>query len=500
MDIINGGWSTQARYLISVLDSWLARIDPQLAQYALDRGDLSILENIIVTRYQPTAPDLIWTWYGPTAVLFLEGLVDSDRLVTILAGGAQTMPRPPAGTAPPCSRQWVNILQQVWAGQVAMFTTLAPGAVLLDLGDPPHRSVGSPKTEQAIRGPQEAFVEEASLKLAQLRGRLPSPALHVELHHVGRRIPTRCDLIYLDGVASPDVVTTVRERLADTLVDTVSNAARLGSFLRDHPWALFPTIRYSERVDWVALQVQSGKVAISVAGDPFVLTVPAILADFYRTSEDYTTVWYDASFIRLIRFLAWGFGVLLPGAYIALTEVNPDLISPTLFDIVSGSHTGLPFTPFVEVVVMILVIEVLREAALRLPKVLAGTIGTLGAIVVGTAVVKAGFVSPQIIVLMTFTALSLFSVPSYELLATWRLVSWAMLLGAFLLGVYGMVLVTVLLVAELVSLSSLGTPYLVPLSPWRPKDWANALWRVPWRTLRRRLTEGRPVDLRWTEE
>lgn len=495
----SSGWGSKAAHVVADIDRWLARIEPQLAQQALDRGDLATLEQV-VNHYQKTAPDLTLTWHGETAVLFLDGLVDRNRLTTMLTAQSLTNPLPPVGASAQYTTQWTHILEQVWAGQVAVLTTGKPIVALLDLAQPPQRSVDTPQTEQAIRGPQEAFVEAASTKLAQLRSRLPSPALHVETHQVGVRIPTRCDLIYLDGVASPTVLDTVRARIADLPVDTVTNATRLGSFLRDHPWALFPTIRYSERVDWVALQVESGKIAISVAGDPFVLTVPATLADFYRTSEDYTAAWYDASFIRLIRALAWSFGVFLPAAYIALTEVNPDLISPTFFDIVAGSHTGLPFTPFVEVVVMVLVIEVLREAAVRLPKVLATTIGTVGAIVVGTAVVKAGFVSPQIIVLMTFTALSLFSVPDYGLLATWRLVSWAMLVAAFVLGIYGMVLVTILLVTELGSLRSFGTPYLAPWSPWRPKDWTNVLWRVPWQALRRRLTEGQPVDLRWTDE
>jgi spore germination protein KA len=372
--------------------------------------------------------------------------------------------------------------------------------MLIDFSKPPHRDIGSPVTEQTIRGPQEAFVELEAIKIAQIRERLATSDLTVESLYIGQRFPVHCDLIYCQNLASPRVVGRVRERLRSLSLDSATNATRIGSLIRDNPWALFPTVRYSERADWVSLQLQSGKVAVSIEGDPFIITLPATLSDFYRTSEDYNAAWYDASFIRLIRLLAWAFGVMLPGWYIALTEVNPDLISPTLFNIIAGSHTGLPFTPFVEVVVMILVIEVLREAAVRLPKVLATTLGTVGAIVVGTAVVKAGFVSPQIIVLMTFTALSLFSVPTYELLATWRFMSWAVLVGAFVLGIYGIMLVTLAMSVELVSLTSFGTPYLTPLSPWRPKDWQNFTWRVPWRTLRRRLTESRAHDLRWTDD
>lgn len=111
-------------------------------------------------------------------------------------------------------------------------------------------------------------------------------------------------------------------------------------------------------MDLAALHLQNGKVVVLVAGDPFAMSVPAALVDFYQTTADYTLPWYDASFMRLIRLLAWAFGVFLRGLYSALTEVNPDLLPPALFDIVAGSHTGMPFTPILEVAVMILVIEI----------------------------------------------------------------------------------------------------------------------------------------------
>lgn len=484
--------------LHAVLVAWHHHIQSQVAQQALNLTDIRTLARLF-REHATHAPDLVVQETGSRLVVWIDGLVDSQELTTFLKSDSpDTLDNIGHSSRP--VQLWSRVISGVWRGQTAIVTAKKPGAVLIDFAKPPHRDIESPVTEQTIRGPQDAFVELENVKIAQIRERLATPDLVVERLSIGLRFPTCCDLIYCESLASPEVITRVRDRLRSLTLDSATNATRLGSLIRDHPWALFPTVRYSERVDWVALQLQSGKVALSIQGDPFVLTVPATLSDFYRTSEDYNAAWYDASFIRIIRLLAWAFGVMLPGWYIALTEVNPDLISPTLFNIIAGSHTGLPFTPFVEVVVMILVIEVLREAAVRLPKVLATTLGTVGAIVVGTAVVKAGFVSPQIIVLMTFTALSLFSVPTYELLATWRFMSWGVLVGAFVLGIYGVMLVTLAMSVELVSLTSFGTPYLSPLSPWRPKDWENFTWRVPWRALRRRLTEGRATDLRWTDD
>lgn len=125
---------------------------------------------------------------------------------------------------------------------------------------------------------------------------------------------------------------------------------------------------------------------------------------------------------------------------------------------------------------------------MRLPKTLGTTIGTVGAIVVGTAVVKAGLVSPQVIVVMTLTALAFFSTPVYELSGAWRLAGFAMILAAAVLGLFGILLVTVFLVAELISMQSFGVPYLDPVAPLRAADLGATVPRPPWRTWTHRLT------------
>lgn len=496
-------WDRQADHVLDVLSHWIPTVQELVGQAAIDRGDVAVLKGLMA-QVQKRAPDLVVQEtpgsHGSCLVIYLDCLVDTERLTTVLTTGQLPGVLQGSGVATRQVETWEELIRGYLTGEVVVVEHGAPGVVLVDLKKPPHRAVGSPKTEETIRGPQEAFVETPSVQLAQLRQRLPTPQLAIEQITIGDRMPTTCYMVYVDGLASPTVLDTVKQRLRAIQIDAPTNATRIGSLIRDHNWSFLPTIRYTERVDFAALQLQSGKVALLVAGDPFVITVPTTLADFYRTSYDYTSPWYDASFVRIIRLVAWAFGIFLPGLYIALTEVNPDLISPSLLDIVAGSHTGLPFTPFVEVMVMVLVIEILREAALRLPSVLASTIGTVGAIVVGTSVVKAGFVSAQIIVVMTMTALSLFSGPAYELIASWRMMNWLMLISAFVLGIYGMLLSALWLSIEMVSLTSFGTPYFAPFSPWRPKDWVNFLWRTPWIYLRRRLTESRSQDLRWMDQ
>ncbi len=453
-----------------------------------------------------TSPDVIVRRFrigGTRAglVCYLDNLVDvsiidRDILRPVLQGADPAQDGLPVSHAA-ATQDWETLITGILAGHTAVCLEDLPEVWMVDTVKVPQRSIERPQTEMAIRGPQEAFNEVLATQLSQLRRRLATPHLVFDQLTVGTRYPVAVVIAYLDDVVNPALRDAVRARVTRIRAETIVNSTLVASYLRDHPGTLFPTVRNSERVDLVVWQLLSGKVAVLVDGDPFVLWGPATLCDFYRTSEDYTSAWYDASFIRAIRWLAWAFGVYLPALYIALTEVNPDLVPPPLVILTAGSHTGLPFTPIVEVLVMILIIEILREAALRLPKALGTTIGTVGAIVVGTAVVKAGFVSPQIIVVMTLTALSFFTAPSYDLTGTWRLVSWVILVSAFIYGVYGIVLATLGLTIKLVTETSFGVPYLTPLAPFRPADWVDTLWRAPWSAYTDRATTARTQRPPW---
>lgn len=393
--------------------------------------------------------------------------------------------------------RWPHILSALASGNTLLF---APGLSLVWVVDTVtyrERAIDRPQTEISVRGPEEAFNEVILTQMNQVRQRLHDPSLRFHQEVLGQRQQTAVVVAYLADVANPALVDTCITRVQRVEITGHVTATQIAGLIRDHPRSIFPTLRSTERVDLVCWGLLAGKVAILVDGDPFVLLAPAPLADFYRTAMDYSGSWYDTAFVRLIRVLGWSLGVFFPAFYIALTQVNPNFIPAALLVITLGSHAALPFSPFVEVVLMVGIIEILREAALRLPKSMGATLGTVGAIVVGTAVVKAGFVSPQIIVVITITALSFYAVPVYELTGTWRLVNLAMLVAAVTLGFFGMVLLAVLMIGILTRMQSFGTPYFVPYAPLRVSDWKDALIRLPWTAWRTHLTTARASQVSW---
>lgn len=498
-----------------VYDDWsnltkdvLLTIDQMLQQITTDHRipPLEAVPTLLAATFQPS-PDLVVRIVEPTglspntvqvaylATIVDPQLVDQDVLAPLM--GTTTTPdqwdRSPI-TRAPVKRlpTWHAVLDQLAEGWTVLFAPGIDWAWGIDTTKYPSRTVGRPQTELAVRGPDDAFTELLTTQMGQLRQRFHDAALTFHPITLGRYQRTQVVVGFLRGLTNPALVDQMIQRLKAVTIDGRANATVIAGLIRDHPRSIFPTLRSTERVDLATQSLLEGKVVVLVDGDPFVLIAPAPLADFYRTAMDYAGAWYDISFVRLIRLLGWVMGIYLPALYIALTEVNTNLLPPALLILTAGDHAGLPFPPLVEALLMVLVIEVLREAALRLPKALSTTIGTVGAIVVGTAVVKAGLVSPQMIVVITLTALSFYSVPVYELTGTWRIVNAVMLLAGALLGLYGIIWVTMVVVGLLTELSSFGVPYFVPFAPFRANDWRDLFIRQPWNGLRRRLTTARP--------
>lgn len=437
-------------------------------------------------------------------IAYIDELADSQMVDQDIIGPLLTATSPPEQwdqrTLRPghitARSQWPAILQDLSGGNTLIFAPGLPHVWSIDTVHFKERGIDRPHTELSVRGPSEAFNEDVYTVMSQIRRRFYDPALRFHAVTLGRLQHTSVMVASIHGLTNPALLEVVVARLEAVRIDGRPNATLLAGLIRDHPRSIFPTIRATERVDVACLALLEGRVVICVDGDPFVLIAPAPLIDFYRTAMDYADGWFDTSFIRLIRLLGWGIGIYLPALYIALTEVNTNLIPPALLIIIAGNHAGLPFPPLVEALLMIFVIEVLREAALRLPKALSTTIGTVGGIVVGTAVVKAGLVSPQMIVVITLTALSFFSVPVYELTGTWRLVDFLILIMAAIMGIYGMVLATLWLFGTLIAMESFGVPYFAPFAPFRLRDWPDVLIRVPWTLLRHRPTQARPTPSR----
>ena len=447
---------------------------PALLTYVDGMTDDDLLQATIA-RLQDAA------WHAPT----VQGTGDAAEgavQALLSVGGVQREDR------------WSTLLTQLLYGTALLFVEGIATAWMLDTTKLPARSVGTPQSEPSVKGPQEAFTEVLFNNLSQIRHHIRDTRIEFDTCTVGSYTKTTVALAHVRGLTNPDLVLAVQHRLQSIDRDYVQYANEVSPYLHDHPRSLFPLVRSTERVDWAVRDLMNGKVVVIVDGDPFVLSLPVSVMDFFQTTQDYIFSAWEASLVRVVRLMGVLLGLYLMPLYIALFSVNPGLVPTKLVLAVAGARQHIPFPPIMEVAIMWIIIEVLREAANRLPQPLATTLGTVGAVVVGTAIVKAGIVDPIMIVLVTLSAIGLFTIPAYEMGAAFRWMFWVMVGGASVLGVLGVILVTVALIGYLSALETFGVPYFAPFAPILPSDLGDTLVRAPLPWLRKRPVTNHPLD------
>lgn len=333
-----------------------------------------------------------------------------------------------------------------------------------------HRKVSEPLTEPIIRGPQDAFNEVLRSNTALVRRRIKDPCLAVEAIQVGVRSITDVAILYLTDVAHPSIVKEVKRRLQSIKVDSVLDGGELEEYLEDNPMSPFPQVMHTERVDKTVASIMEGKVAVIIDGTPYALSMPGTVTSFLFSPEDYYGKFMATTFVRWIRGIALIMALFLPSFYIALTTFHQEMLPTKLMLSVAANRSGVPFPAFVEALLMEISIELLREASLRLPGAMGQTIGIVGALVIGQSAVEAGIVGPVLTIIVAFTAIGSFVIPSYNTSIAIRLLRFPLMFLAATLGIFGIVFGVATLLIHLISLRPFGVGYM---EPFRPSRWEH---------------------------
>lgn len=341
------------------------------------------------------------------------------------------------------------------------------------------RNIQAPEMESVVMGPQVAFVEELNVNLCIIRKYMPTTHLFHERLAVGKEIPIDISILYLENIVDPENVNTVRQRIQELNVDSHLDSSILAQYIADNERSLFPTLQQTERPDRVVHGLRQGQVAILVEGSPFVLLGPTTLLQFFQSPDDYYLRWVLATFNRAMRMFAMILSLLLTPVYVAALTYHYEMIPADLLLSLAQSRSRVPFPPLWEAFLMEIIIELLREAGARLPTKVGQTIGIVGGIVIGQAIVQAGFTSNILIIIVALGALSSFIAPSYMIGSTIRVIRFPMILLAGLLGAMGIVAGFSFLASHLLRQTSLGRPYMYPLYPVRFEDWKDGFIRAP---------------------
>jgi len=358
------------------------------------------------------------------------------------------------------------------------------------------RGVEEPSTQSVVRGPKDGFTETIRTNTALIRRKVKDPNLWIKNKAIGKRTKTDVSIAYINGVADPKIVKEVYKRLDQIDTDAILDSGYVEEFIQDQTYTPFPTVYNTERPDIIAAGLLEGRIAIIVDGTPFVLLVPALFVEFFQASEDYYQRADFATFIRIVRYLAFFLSLLTPSAYIALTTYHQEMIPTDLLISLSSQREGVPFPALVEALIMEITFEILREAGVRLPKAVGSAISIVGALVLGQAAVEAGLVSSAMVIVVSLTAISSFVSPSFNMAISVRMLRFGFMMLAASFGLFGMLIGIIIMILHLTSLRSFGVPYLAPMAPFVANDHKDVILRFPhWGLFSRpRLINQKNVD------
>lgn len=326
----------------------------------------------------------------------------------------------------------------------------------------PGLGVIQSQSEQVTRGSRESFTESVKANTALIRKRIRNHELKVKEVKAGRRSKTLNALVYMDGIVRPEVLNEVEKRLEEIDIDGVLDSGTLEQLMESSWKSPFPQFQSTERPDKAAMAVLEGRIVLLTDNTPVSIILPVNYNSFFQTTDDYYNRWEIVSLERLIRYVASLLAMLLPAMYLAVTNFHTQLLPTELVLAFAAAREGVPFPAVVEVLLMEMAFELLREAGVRIPGSLGGTIGIVGGLIVGQAAVEANLVSPIVVIVVALTALSSFAIPNEEFGSAYRIMKFIFIVAAAFLGYYGIILMGLLLILHLAGLKSFGVPYLTP--------------------------------------
>jgi spore germination protein KA len=377
-----------------------------------------------------------------------------------------------------------EILNKILSGDTALLIDKEDAALIIASRGFATRSVTEPSSEAVVRGPRESFTESMRTNTSLIRRKINNPDLVFESFTLGSVTNTLVTIVYLKGIAKEDLVREVKQRIRQIEIDGIFDTGYIEQLIEEHPYSPFATTGYTEKPDVLAARILEGRVGILVDGSPNAITVPLLFIEKFQTADDYYTRPLFTSLIRIIRILSFTISVISPSLYIILVSFQPELLPTPLLVTFANAVEGTPFPAVVEVGVMMFILEIIREAGVRMPRPIGPAVGIVGSLVMGESAVSAGLIGQPLVIVIALTAITSYIVPTlYDESALLRILFYVF---TSFFGIIGFVTATVLIVIHLASLQPFGVPFMSPFMPFEGEDIKDSFLRAPLWLMKRR--------------
>ncbi len=381
-------------------------------------------------------------------------------------------------------------IQAVVSGKTVLHRNGEDRLYLLGTNLKKERSINIPTNERVLRGANEAFIENLDTNLNMMRRLIPSTELVIKSYTVGRRSETKVAVMYMSSIANPAFVEELERRLLSIDIDYIDSPGFIDEMIRDKKFSMFPQMMITERPDRARAYLMEGKIVIAISGSPDSIILPVTFWSFFQSPDDYQISWLIGTFFRLLRLACFFLTISLPALYVSVISFNPQLLPINFVNTLQSSLKYVTFPPIVEALSMMLLLEILREATVRLASPVGQTIGVVGGIVIGTVVVQSNLVSNTMVIVAALTGLASFIIPTYEMSSAVRLLSYPAILLSSSIGLLGLSFFLMMVIIHLCRMSTMGQPYFAP--PFSLREARDTLFRSPIWNLRARPTETAP--------
>lgn len=377
-----------------------------------------------------------------------------------------------------------ELIQGIVYGDTVLLADGCMDALILNTKGWNTRSITEPESERVLRGPREGFNESILNNLSMLRRKLRTPDLKLRYMTFGRKSKTKACVCYLGSVVNKKVLAELEKRLRQIDIDGTLDSNYIGELIKEKPYSMLETAGSSERPDVIAANLLEGRIALFLDGTPMVLTVPHLFIEYFQSDEDYYLNYIFATIGRMLRILAFIISISLPAIYLALATYHQEMLPTPLLMSVSTARQSVPAPTAVEMLVMLIIFELLRESGARMPGMMGQALSIVGALVIGQAAVEAKIVSAPIIIIVSLTAITGLMVPK---LKGFTIVQrFFLIIFSSVMGLYGYVLGMLAVLALVFGTNSFGVPIIPNVHTNAFQNNKDIFQRLPWSTMTKR--------------